>query len=200
MSSIKVIKIKTKKNDIYKDILSSTNKVADIIRRSKNKKIWQDRFEKPNNNLVKHTPDNLVKHTPDNLVKHESKKPNKVRFDLSPKKQNTQIKKHKPLIKSNKTKTKKSSKKAIPISKFFTKKHKKTKTETTFTRDQIIKFIKLINETNFKKKQKYIYKLNKSQLNQILFALKVIKKKSKADKKLLRIILILYLDTNVKLI
>ena len=230
MSSIKIIKInKSLKNKktLYKDILSSSETIKNILKKKKslsntlNSYNNIEKIEKCNsansnsgygtnsnsgygtnsnsgygengkngngnsansNNNTKNNIVSLFSNNDDrndrndrNIKKHLSKK-NSVDF-FRPKQHNNQ----------NKNKYKSNN-----IKNYFQKKSVVIK---IFTKDEIIRYIKVLNQFAYKDQykiiHKYIRKLNKFQTIQILYALKLIKKKSNAPENLLKTMLFSY--------
>ena len=166
MSNIKVIKInKSLKNKktLYKDILSSSETIKNII---KNKKHLS------NNSLIKDTNKYDTNNSSKNIKKKNLSKKTNIEFFV-PKSHNK--------YRSNN------------IKKYFQKKHIEIK---IFTKEEIIRYIKVLNKFSYKDQykiiHKYIRKLNKFQTIQILYALKLIKNKSNAPNNLLKNLLYSY--------
>lgn len=215
MDKIKIIKINdTKihpKKQLYNDILSSSKKIEEIIKKSKSKKNFL--FKTPNKEA---TIKQIYKEPTLKQINNEIEttiKPKKKRFKEpvnKPKKTLVNVKnyfkyeKH-PIVKKTitkidnlKNKSKKNIYKESTILNYFNNK-KKIK---LFTKPQIKKFIKVLNskksEINYI--HKYIKKLNKYQTIQILYALKIITKKSNAPIKILKNILLNYFTSDIVII
>lgn len=203
-NKIKIIKIidnnvKPKKQ-LYNDILSSSSKIKEIIKQSKSKKNYL--FNDPSKINIKN---NLNFNIIENGTKNETTIPQKKKtlvnhsifFKYEDKKINKKtIKKF--IEPTNKEKSKKTYFKETNILNYFNNK-KKIK---LFTKNEIKKFIKVLNskKSEIKFINKYIKKLNKYQTIQILYALKIITKKSNAPIKILKNILLNYFLSNIVII
>tara|TARA_B100001093_G_scaffold511118_1_gene578339 strand:- start:517 stop:1332 length:816 start_codon:yes stop_codon:yes gene_type:complete len=221
----------SKKNELYTDILSSSKKVMDIIKKTKrNRNMYNN--EK---NLKPKSVSFNVNDEPKAEAKAEAKAGAKAEAkagaeakaeaeakagpqEFVPKKTKRNLDKYfkysKPKVLEKKTIKKKpigttrnnsnNSKKlciqskSSDVLKFFNKKNS-TKIKI-FTKKEIKRFIHVMMNyslyENYKFIHKYIKKLNKYQTNQILFALRLISKKSKAPVKLLKNILYGYFCSN----
>ena len=212
-----LLRNKTKcKKKFYKDILSSRKKTHEIIKRKSlvNKEKYEDfnirQYEtdsidsidsirssretiKPNNAYNKQDLSIINPRNIEKYCKMENKKPETQKPETQ-----------KKFKKSKKTdldffKSKINKYKSHNITKYF--KHIKIK---LFTKEEIIRFIKvlkcLLDKNLYKEIHYYIRKLNKNQTIQVLYALKLIKKKSKAPEPLLKIILYNYFSSNLIII
>lgn len=220
-----LLRNKTKcKKKFYKDILSSRKKTHEIIKRKSlvNKEKYEDfnirQYEtdsidsirssrdtiKPNNAYNKKNFSSINPWNPRNIEKY-CKIENKIENKMENKKPETQKPEtQKKFKKSKKTdldffKSKINKYKSHNITKYF--KHIKIK---LFNKEEIIRFIKvlkcLLDKNLYKEIHYYIRKLNKYQTIQVLYALKLIKKKSKAPEALLKIILYNYFSSNLIII
>ena len=193
---IKIIKLDNKptnKKQLYKDILSSSSKVNDLIKKTKRNKFNFKRKKK----LIEAKEANDVSFTP--LIKIDAKKTkfNKTHFikynnSNYPKKS---LKKHI----NSKYKSKKILYKNNSILKYFDSKKKQS--INIFSKKEISKFINVMHHyaeyEHYKNIHKYIKKLNKYQTIQILYTLKLIFKKSNAPMTLLKNILYNYFLCNI---
>ena len=205
-------------NQLYTDILSSSKKVMDIIKKTKRNRNMFKSEKEPNVNVKKPVAEVNSKET---VVKKETDKPKKVLIEKKepeefiPKKTKRNLEKYFKYVKpkeiqkktvkkkqfnnnTNNSKKLSVSSKSTNVLKFFNKKNaSKIK---IFTKKEIKRFIHvMINYSkyeNYRFIHKYIKKLNKYQTNQILFALRLINKKSKAPVKLLKNILYGYFCSN----
>jgi hypothetical protein len=226
IEKIKIIKLNqdkskiTSKKQLYKDILSSSKKVKDFIKKTKiNKTKYyreprvfepiepiQNRFEpvEPIQNRVE--PIKPIDQQPLNRVEPIKKqqltkqtKCNKTNyFQYKPKKI------EKRTLKNNNVSTNKSKKINVSynpnnILKYFNSNKKQT--INIFTNKQIEKFINVLfyysDNESYNNIHKYIKKLNKYQTLQILYDIKLITKKSTAPLKLLKNILYNYFCCNL---
>ena len=217
---IKIIKLDNKptnKKQLYKDILASSSKVNDLIKKTKRNKFNFKRKKKlieATEKEVSFTPiieatEKEVSFTPiieatekevscKPLLKIESKKTkcNKnqfIKYNINPPK--------KSLKKNNNSnyKSKKIFYKNSNILKYFD--NKKKQCINIFTKKEIEKFINVMHHyaeyEQYKNIHKYIKKLNKYQTIQILYTLKLIFKKSRAPMILLKNILYNYFLCNI---
>ena len=209
MSSVKIIKInKSLKNKktLYKDILSSSETIKNILKKKKslsntlnsynnikkiekcNDKNSNNSYEVNNNSVNSNSGyganSNSANSNSDdrndrNIKKNLSKK-NSVDF-FRPKYRNNHNHNNQNTYKSNNIKN------------YFQKKSIVIK---IFTKDEIVRYIKVLNQFSCKDQykiiHKYIRKLNKFQTIQILYALKLIKNKSNAPENLLKTMLFSY--------
>ena len=212
MSNIKVIKInKSLKNKktLYKDILSSSETIKNIIKNKKhlsNNSLIKDTNKYDTNNSsigYNNSNSNLIKDTNKYDINNSSIGYNNSNSNLI-----KDTNKYDTNNSSNNIKKKNLSKKTnieffVPkshnkyrsnnIKKYFQKKHIEIK---IFTKEEIIRYIKVLNKFSYKDQykiiHKYIRKLNKFQTIQILYALKLIKNKSNAPNNLLKNLLYSY--------
>ena len=197
MSNIKVIKInKSLKNKkkLYKDILSSSETIKNII---KNKKHLSNNslikytnkydinnssigYNNSSNNVIKDTYKCDINNSSNNIKKKNLSKKTNIDFFV-PKTHNK--------YRSNN------------IKKYFQKKHIEIK---IFSKEEIIRYIKVLNLFSYKDQykiiHKYIRKLNKFQTIQILYALKLIKNRSNAPNNLLKNLLYSYFSCYLTII
>tara|TARA_Y100000591_G_C21824681_1_gene695900 strand:- start:1127 stop:1864 length:738 start_codon:yes stop_codon:yes gene_type:complete len=199
-------------NQLYTDILSSSKKVMDIIKKTKRNRNMFKSEKEPN---VQNPVSKEIE------VKKDIDKPKKVSFEKKdpeefiPKKTKRNLEKYFKYVKPKEIQKKTIKKKQVnnntnnskklcvkskstDVLKFFNKKNaSKIK---IFTKKEIKRFIHvMLNYSlyeNYRFIHKYIKKLNKYQTNQILFALRLINKKSKAPVKLLKNILYGYFCSN----
>ena len=215
---------------LYTDILSSSKKVMDIIKKTKRNR---NMFKKESHNEEKVSdikqPSKVEEkpkvEEPPPIKKENNQKPKAVSFneevkkepeEFIPKKTKRNLDRYfkycKPKVLEKKTVKKKPKRsnttnnskkisvksKSSDVLKFFNKKNA-TKIKI-FTKKEIKRFIHvMLNYSmyeNYRNIHKYIKKLNKYQTNQILFALRLINKKSKAPVKLLKNILYGYFCSN----
>ena len=163
------------KKNLYKDILLSSNKIKDLIKKSKRTNMFKENPKIQKKTLC-----------------------NKSTFIKYEKKQVIQKKTNKKIIESaNKSKKINQYYKPNTILKYFNK----TQSIKIFTQKEINKFINVLHYYSEYEQHinihKYIKKLNKYQTLQILFDLKLIIKKSKAPVKLLKNILYNYFLSNI---
>ena len=194
-NKIKIIKLEsndTNKSNLYKDILSSSKKVKDIIKKTKanrNKYRRQKDVQFDDSQPIKES--QPIKKT----------KYNKSKFFKYEKKENCIKTKKNIHVSTNKSKKIATDlfKKSNSILKYFD--NKKKQTIKIFTTKQIDKFINVLNYyaeyEQYKNINKYIKKLNKYQTIQILFKLKLIAKKSNAPISLLKSILFTYFYSSI---
>ena len=217
---IKIIKLieeskKPSKKQLYNDILSSSKKVKDIIKKTK---VNKNRY----NNYKNHPEIEFNELNSPKITLDDTKKP-KVKF-IDPEISSTKTKSPQ-IFKPKKTKCNKQNfikfdnlikktLKNIPNSKYKSKKmdnncnaslkyvnnHKK-KNIRLFTLKEINKFINVLTYygeyEQFQNIHKYIKKLNKYQTNQILQNLGIINGKSNAPIKMLKNILYNYFCCNL---
>ena len=207
IEKIKLIKLTqdqskiTSKKQIYKDILSSSKKVKDFIKKTKVNKSKYYREPSSVENVqpiqvsVEHeiyTPNRLVKQTKCNKTNYFQYKPKKI---------------EKRTIKNNNVSTNKSKKINVSYNpnnllKYFNSNNKQT--INIFTKKQIDKFINGLfyysDNDSYNNIHKYIKKLNKYQTLQLLYDIKLITKKSKAPLKLLKNILYNYFCCNLTIV
>ena len=207
IEKIKLIKIThdqskiTSKKQIYKDILSSSKKVKDFIKKTKvNKsKYYREPSSVENVQPIQvsvepkiYTPNRLVKQTKCNKTNYFQYKPKKI---------------EKRTIKNNNVSTNKSKKINISYNpnnllKYFNSNNKQT--INIFTKKQIDKFINGLfyysDNDSYNNIHKYIKKLNKYQTLQLLYDIKLITKKSNAPLKLLKNILYNYFCCNLTIV
>ena len=227
MDTIKVIDLsssyssntkKLSKKQIYKEILSSSDRVKDIISRRKKTK----RFDYLNTIPLKQSDTPQHKPNPQQhfvpiqqpIYTTESKKnivfgqPVKVQENKTRRKRSMDKKRSYNKIKSNDKKIsdffEETKRTPNTISKIPKKKHHKQERSIpkSLNQTQIIEIIKIIYKLNdleeFTKLHKVIRRLNKLQTNQILFALRLIKNKSNAPVALLKNTLLNFVTGNVK--
>lgn len=212
---IKIIKLieqskNNKKKKLYTDILNSSKKVQDIIKKTKINKNKFYRIQNKNTKISSEIDKDKDKSSKSefNNTNHNSYK-NKTPQIFSPKKTkyNKQAfiifdKIHKKTLKNNpisKYKSKKINNSCSSSIKYINN-NKKTNVRL-FTTHEINKFINVLSYygeyEQFKNIHKYIKKLNKYQTNQILKNLLLINKKSNAPIKLLKNILYNYFCCNL---
>ena len=199
---------------LYTDILSSSKKVMDIIKKTKRnrnmfKQKQDDESSKPNEveqpkpkpkpKVVTFEPE--VKKEPQEFIPKKTKRNLEKFFKYcKPKVLERKTLKKKPIVTNTTNNSKKISikSKSSDVLKFFNK-NNFTKIKI-FTKKEIKRFIHVMlnysTYENYRNIHKYIKKLNKYQTNQILFALRLINKKSKAPVKLLKNILYGYFCSN----
>jgi hypothetical protein len=167
------------KKNLYKDILSSSDKIKNLIKKTKRTNIFK---KKDTPKIQKKTLCNKS-----TFIKYEKKEPPKI-----------QKKTNKKIIESN-SKSKKINQhyKPTTVLKYFNK----SQSIKIFTQKEINKFINVLHYYSEYDQHthihKYIKKLNKYQTLQVLFDLKLIIKKSKAPIKLLKNILYNYFLSNI---
>ena len=190
---IKIIKLDNKptnKKQLYKDILASSSKVNELIKKTKRNKFNFKKNKKPFEPKI-----NRVEPKIEYIEKKT--KCNKKQF-IKYKNVNPPKKSLKKNINS-KYKSKKIFYKNSSILKYFDSKKKQS--ISIFSKKEIDKFINVMNHyaeyENYKNIHKYIKKLNKYQTIQILYTLKLIFKKSNAPVALLKNILYNYFLCNI---
>lgn len=204
MSSVKLIKInKTLKNkkNLYKEILSSSAKIKDIIRKKK-VHFSETKTEEPSikcniskiNNIEEFKSYRIEK---ENEKENENNtKPLQKIIPYIPPKKKTK-KNEATFFKP----TYKEKYRSNNIKQYFKKNIIQIR---IFTKNEILKFITVLNiystKDQYKTIHKYIRKLNKYQVVQILYALKIIKNKSNAPENLLKNLLYSYFTSYITII
>jgi len=207
---IKIIKLikeskNNKKKNLYTDILNSSKKVQDIIKKTK---INKNKFYRIQNTKINSEKDKMIsfkydfndstKIKPPQLFIPKKTKCNKqtfITFDKIYKK----TLKNKPISKYNSKKINNNCSSSIKYINNYKKKNIRL-----FTNYEINKFIKVLTYygeyEQFKNIHKYIKKLNKYQTNQILKKLLLVNKKSNAPIKILKNILYNYFCCNLVIV
>ena len=219
MESTRMIKLnminKSSKNKkrLYRDILSSSENIKNIIKNRK--KLYNQEHEignKPDipklNVILKKSPVETKKY--ENIIHKQKQKNVHFYFKEQPEQEKNQKNMIQEQEKSRQSKQTKKHKLDFFKPKFIQKyrNNKKikeyfnTSTEIRiFTKTDIIRFIKtlliLSGKNHSIQVHRYIRKLNKYQTIQILFAVKIINNKSNAPEKMLKHILFNYFTSNI---
>lgn len=203
------------KKRIYRDILSSSENIKNIIKNRKKLYNKQQNYEignKPDipkiNVILRKSPVSNEKKEIKKEIKGKSKQ-KKVQFYFNPEKEKEHPK--------EKDKPKQPKTKKVPLEFFkpkFKQKYQNQKIKNffnnqkkievrIFTKEDIVRFIKtlmaLSNKDQNIQVHRYIRKLNKYQTIQILFAVKLIKRKSNAPEKMLKNILFNYFTSSINI-
>lgn len=208
---IKIIKLVEEfknptKKQLYKDILSSSKLVQNIIKKTKINKNKYYRKNKHEINITKNESPhvehfvvepkiNITKKKSPQIFEPKKTKCNKQHFIKFDKVNKKSLKN----IPNTNNKSKKINNNCTPSLKYIN--NCKNKTIRLFTNHEINKFINVLTYygeyEQFKNIHKYIKKLNKYQTNQILQNLSLIKRKSNAPIKMLKNILYNYFCCNI---
>ena len=178
-TKLKIVKIdnqtkesKHKKKKLYNDILSSSEKIKALIKKSKRNILLKNNTKKTLCNKF-----NIIKYEKKQVISKKTKK--------------------KLIYSNNKSKKINQHYKPTTILKYINK----TQSIKIFTQKEINRFINVLNHYSeyeqHKNIHKYIKKLNKYQTFQILFKMNIISKKSKAPINLLKNILYNYFLCNI---
>ena len=211
---IKIIKLDNKptnKKQLYKDILASSSKVNELIKKTKRNKFNFKKNKKPFEPKINRVEPKINSVEP--KINRVEPKINRVEPKIEYIEKKTKCNKKQFIKYKNVNPPKKSLKKNIN-SKYKSKKifyknssilkyfdSKKKQSINIFSKKEIDKFINVMNHyseyENYKHIHKYIKKLNKYQTIQILYTLKLIFKKSNAPVALLKNILYNYFLCNI---
>jgi len=211
---IKIIKLDNKptnKKQLYKDILASSSKVNELIKKTKRNKFNFKKNKKPFEPKINRVEPKINRVEP--KINRVEPKINRVEPKIEYIEKKTKCNKKQFIKYKNVNPPKKSLKKNIN-SKYKSKKifyknssilkyfdSKKKQSINIFSKKEIDKFINVMNHyseyENYKHIHKYIKKLNKYQTIQILYTLKLIFKKSNAPVALLKNILYNYFLCNI---